>query len=100
MLRILEAKVCGPHILELTFSNSVRKRVNVMPPLDGPIFEPLRDPAYFACVVLDPVIGTVVWPNEADFAPEALYDLPDENGAAGIAEKRVEGPAPGGGSLP
>lgn len=98
VLRILEAKVCGPYMLELTFSNGVRKRVNVMPLLDGPIFEPLRDPAYFARAVLDPVIGTVVWPNEADFAPEALYDLPDENGAAGIAGKRVECPASGGGS--
>jgi len=24
------------------------------------------DPAYFARVVVDPVAGTVVWPNEAD----------------------------------
>jgi hypothetical protein len=46
--------------------------------MDGPVFEPLHDPAYFAKASLDPVAGTVVWPNEADFAPEALYELEEE----------------------
>jgi hypothetical protein len=78
VLHIIEAKVCGPHSLELTFDDGTHKRVNVWPLLDGPIFEPLRDPAYFARMVLDPVAGTVVWPNEADFAPEALYALEPE----------------------
>ncbi|MBI5839458.1 MAG: DUF2442 domain-containing protein [Chloroflexi bacterium] len=78
ILHIIEAKVCGEHSLELTFNDGTHKRVNVLPLLEGPIFKPLRDPAYFARVVLDPVLGTVVWPNEADFAPEALYELPAE----------------------
>lgn len=75
ILRILEAEVCGPHLLRLSFNDGVRKVVDVGPLLDGPIFEPLRDPAYFAHVTLDPVCGTVVWPNDADFAPEALHEL-------------------------
>ena len=78
ILHILEAEVCGPHSLRLTFSDGTRKRVNLLPLLDGPIFEPLRNPAYFARVVIDPVAGTIVWPNEADFAPEALYELQAE----------------------
>ena len=77
-MRILEAKVCGSHSLQLVFNNGVYKRVNVWPLLDSPIFEPLRDPAYFARMTLDPVAGTVVWPNEADFAPEALHELETE----------------------
>jgi len=77
-LHIIEAEVCGPHSLELTFDDGTYKRVNVWPLLKGPIFEPLRDPSYFARMVLDPVAGTVVWPNEADFAPEALYALEPE----------------------
>lgn len=75
ILRIVEAAVCGPHLLRLTFNNGVRKTVNVSPLLSGPIFEPLRSAEYFASAQLDPVCGTVAWPNGADFAPEALHDL-------------------------
>lgn len=75
VLHITEATVCGSHSLELTFDDGTHKRVNVLPLLDGPIFEPLLDPSYFARMVLDHIAGTVVWPNEADFAPEALYNL-------------------------
>ena len=42
------------------------------------MFEPLLDPTYFAKLTVDPVLGTIVWPNEADIAPETLYELPDE----------------------
>jgi hypothetical protein len=79
ILRILEAEVIGSHSLILEFNNGVCKQVNVFPLLDGPIFKPLHDPVYFARMVLDPVAGTVVWPNEADFAPETLYELEAED---------------------
>ncbi len=78
ILRILEASVRGPYLLRLTFNDQSSKTVNVLPLLEGPIFEPLRDPAYFATVVLDPTCGTVVWPNGADVAPEALHALEAE----------------------
>jgi hypothetical protein len=55
--------------------------INVLPLLRGRVFEPLYDPAYFARVTIDPVGGTVVWPNGADFAPEALYNLEAEDGS-------------------
>jgi hypothetical protein len=75
ILRILGAEVRGPHHLDLTFSDGARAVVDVAPLLSGPVFEPLREPSYFAQVALDPVCGTVVWPNGADFAPEALRAL-------------------------
>jgi hypothetical protein len=75
ILRITEAEVCGPHLLRLSFNDGVRKTVDVSPLLWGPVFEPLRDPAHFAEVRLDPACGTVVWPNGADFAPEVLHEL-------------------------
>lgn len=78
ILHIVEAEVAGPHSLNVTFNDGTRKRVNVLPLLEGPVFEPLLDPAYFARVVVDPILGTVTWPNEADFAPEALQGLPAE----------------------
>jgi hypothetical protein len=75
VLRITAMQVVGPHALKLVFNDGTRKTVDVSPLLDGPVFEPLKDPAYFARVALDPVSGTAVWPNDADFAPEALRDL-------------------------
>jgi hypothetical protein len=78
ILHILSADVVGDHLLRLQFDDQTVKTVNCRSLLYGPVFEPLLDPAYFARVVVDPVCGTVVWPNGADFAPEALYELPDE----------------------
>jgi hypothetical protein len=75
ILRITKADVCGPQMLRLAFSDGTERTVNVRPLLVGPIFEPLHDPAFFAQAVLDRVCGTVVWPNGADFAPEALREL-------------------------
>ena len=39
----------------------------------GGVFEPLRGPAYFRQLRADAEAGTIVWPNEADVAPETLY---------------------------
>ena len=77
ILRIDKAEVCGAHTLRLVFSDRTRKEVDVLPLLDVPVFEIIRDPDYFRRVTLDPVAGTVVWPSGADLAPEALYNLPD-----------------------
>lgn len=75
ILRVTAAEVRGAHLLGLTFNDGVSGNADLRPLLDGPVFEPLLDPAYFARVALDRVCGTVVWPNGADFAPEALHAL-------------------------
>ena len=75
ILRITEADVSGRYSLKLAFNDGTRKTVNVEPLLIGPVFEPLKDPSFFARAALDRVCGTVAWPNGADFAPEALYEL-------------------------
>ena len=48
----------------------------------GGVFEPLREPSYFRQVRVDPDGGTIIWPNDADIAPETLYTRASE-GAAG-----------------
>ena len=82
ILRITNASLCGPFRLRLTFNDGVEKVVDLTDELTGPIFQPLRDRTLFDQVALDRVCGTVTWPNGADFAPEALYVLPDCSGAS------------------
>lgn len=78
ILRIQAVRVCGPQSLWLKFNDGTTRRVDVCALIEGPIFKPLADPEFFAGVTLDPLCGTVVWPNGADFAPEALYALKKE----------------------
>ncbi|MEW5873111.1 MAG: DUF2442 domain-containing protein [Chloroflexota bacterium] len=77
LIYVIEAKVVGPHSLELTFNDGTQKRVNLWRSLWGEMFEPLRDPAYFARVQVNE--WTVFWPNGADFAPEYLFELEPES---------------------
>lgn len=39
------------------------------------VFAPLRDPAYFARARVNPELGTICWPNDADWDPLVLYSL-------------------------
>ena len=78
IIHITKVQVVGSHSLVLTFDNGVQKRVNLRQELYGPIFEPLRDPSYFAKAYVDPDSRTVAWPNGADFAPDFLYQLESE----------------------
>jgi hypothetical protein len=77
ILHIEDAKVIGATILRVRFNDNLEKTVDLKPLLEGPVFEPLQDADYFAQVEVDPVCKTVVWPNGADFAPEALHALPE-----------------------
>jgi hypothetical protein len=73
--RVSSAAVCGKYSLRLGFTDGTRRRVNLRPLLTGPVFEPLLDAGYFRRASVDPVAGTVVWPNGADVAPETLYAM-------------------------
>jgi hypothetical protein len=75
ILHILEVEVIRDFILKIEFNDGTVKVVDVKPLLTGPVFEPLNDPRFFARVTIDPVAQTLVWPNGADFAPEALFEL-------------------------
>ena len=60
--------------MHLRFADSTSADVDLSYLLDyGGVFEPLREPEYFRQLRADPEAGTIIWPNEADIAPETLY---------------------------
>lgn len=65
------------HRLRLTFADGFTGDVDLSGQFQvpkGPMFKPLRDVAYFAKVAVDSELGTVVWPNGADLAPDVLHE--------------------------
>lgn len=60
ILRISETNLVAPSCVELTFNDGTSQTVDVAPLNNGPVFEPLKDPAYFRLGELDPVCGTIV----------------------------------------
>lgn len=61
------------HRLRLVFDDGVEGVYDASGLTFTGVFEPLRDPGYFASVRVDPELGTVVWPNGADLDPLVLY---------------------------
>lgn len=66
--------IVGPYTLRITFNDGTSKTIDFWPMLRGELYGPLRDRALFDRVRLDPEIGTLVWPNGADFDPATLHD--------------------------
>jgi hypothetical protein len=69
--RVTQVSVLPPYGLRLTFADGVQRDVDLADELWGPVFEPLRDPDFFAQVTVDH--GTVVWPNGVDLDPVVLH---------------------------
>lgn len=82
MLEVRAAEYLGGHRLRLCFSNGAGGTVDLADALWGPVFEGLKDPAVFQRFELSPVLHTVRWENDADFAPEFLYQKMIEQAVA------------------
>ena len=73
LMDIVGARAVGDYRLHLRFEDGVEGVVDLAPYLSFQgVFEPLRDPAYFAQVRVDADLGTVAWPNGADLDPDVL----------------------------
>jgi hypothetical protein len=73
VIRIVAVELKSGLTIHLRFSDGTERDIDLTPYLVGPVFDPLRDPARFAEVSVDPDLGTIVWPNGADICPDVLY---------------------------
>jgi hypothetical protein len=74
LARIIDARHAGGYRVWLRFEDGLSGEIDLERELWGPVFEPLRDVTEFAKLRVEPDLGTIVWPNGADLAPEFLYD--------------------------
>jgi hypothetical protein len=80
---LTEAQPRDGHTVRVRFEDGTTADVDLSYLLDyGGVFEPLRDQAYFAQLRTDAEAGTIVWPNNADIAPETLYAQAQSRAAA------------------
>jgi hypothetical protein len=80
----------GTYVLRVHFQDDTEQLIDFGPVLAGELFGPLRDPAVFKQVRVDPEVHTLVWPNGADFDPETLHDWPRYADALAAQAKRWE----------
>jgi hypothetical protein len=74
MVHVTAVTVLGHYRLRPEFNDGLVREVDLGYLRDrGPIFEPLRDPTFFAQVAVDAEARTVVWPNGADLDPLVLH---------------------------
>lgn len=78
--QVIRAEYRGGHTIHLAFNDGLEGSIDFAQWLDGPVFEALKDAAYFRRFFLDG--GTVAWPNGADIAPETLHERVKASAAA------------------
>ncbi len=74
LARVIDARHAGGYRVWLRFADGLSGEIDLERELWGPVFVPLKDVAEFAKLRVEPDLGTIVWPNGADFAPEFLHD--------------------------
>ena len=71
--KVVAINVIFNGVLDLEFACGTRKKVDLTPIMFGPLFGELRSPEVFNQVSVDHEVGTICWPNGADFDPDTLF---------------------------
>ena len=71
MIRLTKVETRANYRLYVEFADGLAGEIDMTSTLWGPMFEPLKDEAFFRQVKLES--GVPSWPNGADVAPDALY---------------------------
>lgn len=92
MIRVVDVDYVKDYTLSITFSDGVKKIVDLQPYLNGGVFEQLKELSQFRQYGLNH--WTIEWACGVDLAPEFLYGLPyannDEDVLHQVAEEQAE----------
>ena len=72
MIEVCEVEAYPDFNLCLHFNNGEKRKFDMKPYLQYPVFSRLGNKAFFSLARVE--YGTVTWPGEVDIAPETLYD--------------------------
>jgi hypothetical protein len=75
IVHVTDVQWLGGHRLRIGFEDGTSGEINFLHEDWSGVFAPLVDSDYFGQVRLDEELGTIVWPNGADIAPETLHQL-------------------------
>ena len=73
ILHVTDVKYLEEYRVEVTFNDGKKGNVDLKRSLRGTMFNPLKDKKKFAQLKVDNELGTIIWPNGADLAPEYIY---------------------------
>lgn len=89
MLEVVSADYLEGYRIRLRFNNGQEGVADLEDCLWGPMFEPLKDLSAFKRFSVSEVLHTLCWENDADLAPEFLYEkVVDQAHAADAATPR------------
>ncbi len=71
MIKVIKATYLKEFKIKLLFTNNIKRVIDLQNSLNGKIYKPLKDIEKFKNFKVD--YGTIIWENEADFAPEYLF---------------------------
>ena len=75
IVHVTDVQWLGGHRLLMKFDDGTSGEADFSQEVWSGVFAPLADPEYFRQARLDEELGTIVWPNGADIAPETLHRL-------------------------
>jgi hypothetical protein len=74
MLEVTKARYEQGYKIWIEFNDGTSGIIDLSDVLWGPIFEPLKDIKLFKRFFISDILHTIAWENDADLAPEYLYE--------------------------
>ncbi|MCL0065337.1 DUF2442 domain-containing protein [Dehalococcoidia bacterium] len=72
-LHVTNAKYIEEYRVQISFNDGRKGVADLSDALEGSVFGQLKEKSVFSRLKLDEELGTIVWPNGADLAPEYIY---------------------------